>query len=167
MPTSDSFIAVNVATHPGKKVATYEYVDGGGNVVESEAVTITDSAGQEMIGPRIAADSIPVTLATDEPAIPVAPVKSTSTNVTAIAAAVLPTILLAPNPSRLGFTIVNTSTTDTLFVLISPAGVVSPTLYSVPIAPQSFYEDSVNYVDRVTGIWSGASGAALVTEFVP
>jgi len=167
MPTSDSFIAVNQATNPGKKVATYEYLDGSGNVVESEAVTLTDGTGQEMIGPRIAADSIPVTLATDEPALPVTPVKSTTSNVTAIAGVVIPVLLLAPNPSRLGFSIVNTSTTDTLFVLITPVGVVSPTFYSVPIAPQGFYEDSVNYVDRVMGIWSGATGSALVTEYLP
>lgn len=167
MPTSDSHITVNKATHPGKKVATYRYVDANSDVVESEAVTLTDGTGQEMIGPRIAADSIPVTLATDEAPLPIVPVRCTNTSVTAIAATIVPVELLAANPSRLGFTIVNTSTTDTLFVLVSPVGVVSPSFYSVPIAPQSYYEDPVNYVDKVTGIWSGASGSALVTEFLP
>jgi len=166
MPAPNSFVAVNQATNPGKKLATYEFVDGG-DVLESEAITMTDGTGQEMIGPRLAADSLPVTLATDEPAIPVAPVKCTTTTVTAIAGTVVSTTLLAANPNRLGFTIANASMTDTLFVLLSSAGPASPTLFSVPIVPGGFYEDSVNYVGDVLGVWTGATGSALVTEFTP
>jgi len=56
----ESFVQVNVPTTSGKKLATYEFVNTGGDVVESEAVTLTDSAGNELLGQKPVADSIPV-----------------------------------------------------------------------------------------------------------
>ena len=62
MAQPNSFVEVNKATTAGKKLATYEFLDGS-NCVESEAVTLTDSAGNEVLGPKSKADSLPVVVA--------------------------------------------------------------------------------------------------------
>lgn len=46
---AESFVQVNVNATAGKKLKTYESVDGSSNLVESEAVTLTDSAGAEVL----------------------------------------------------------------------------------------------------------------------
>ena len=49
MSSPNSFIQTNNATVPGgKKLATYEFLEGP-DLVESEAVTLTDSAGDEVL----------------------------------------------------------------------------------------------------------------------
>jgi hypothetical protein len=58
----NSFVQVNKAATPGKKLATYEFLDGE-DCVESEAVTLTDSAGNEVIGPKNDVDALPVVVA--------------------------------------------------------------------------------------------------------
>lgn len=58
----NSFVQVNNPTTLGKKLATYEFLDGA-DCVESEAVTLTDSAGNEILGPKSKAESIPVVVA--------------------------------------------------------------------------------------------------------
>lgn len=59
----NSFVTVNKATTPGgKKLATYEFLNGA-DCVESEAVTLTDSAGNEVIGPKIDTEALPVVVA--------------------------------------------------------------------------------------------------------
>lgn len=98
-------------------------------------------------------------------------VPATDSNVTAIAASLVPVLLLAAdpdptNPNRLGWSVRNTSQQDTLYVLASPAGVVSPTFHTVALRPTAYYEDPYHYVGQVTGVWgTGPSGEALVTEY--
>ena len=47
---AESFVQTNVPRTLGKKLKTFESVDTGGNVVESEAVVLVDGDGTE-IGP--------------------------------------------------------------------------------------------------------------------
>lgn len=60
----NSFVQVNKSTTPGgKKLATYEFLDDDANCVESEAVTLTDSAGNEILGPKPDTEALPVVVA--------------------------------------------------------------------------------------------------------
>jgi hypothetical protein len=45
----EDFIQVNVPVTLGKKLKSWTSLDGGGNVVESEAVVPTDSLGNEIL----------------------------------------------------------------------------------------------------------------------
>jgi hypothetical protein len=45
---SDSHVVVNVPASQGKKIKTFQSVDGDGNVVETEAITLVDSDGFEI-----------------------------------------------------------------------------------------------------------------------
>lgn len=46
---AEDFIQVNVPVTAGKKLKAWTSTDGGGNIVESEAVVPTDSAGNEIL----------------------------------------------------------------------------------------------------------------------
>lgn len=45
---AESFVQVNVNSSSGKKLKTFESIDGGGNVVHCEAVTVVDADGVEV-----------------------------------------------------------------------------------------------------------------------
>lgn len=97
---------------------------------------------------------------------PVIPLTATTGAVTSVPAAIVATPLLAANPARLGFSIRNTSTADTLYVLAANAGAVSPALHTVALVPGAYYEDPYHYVGPVTGVWApAATGTALVDEY--
>ena len=99
---------------------------------------------------------------------PVGPPVPTTSTVTSVAAALAPVALLAANAARVGFSIRNTSSADTLYVLAAPAGVVSAAFHTVAIRPGAYYEDPYRYVGEVTGVWApAATGAALVDEYTP
>jgi len=61
--TPNSSVAVNEATKPGKHLATYEFFDDKGCPIESEAVTLTDGLGNELLGPQEPSRSVPVVVA--------------------------------------------------------------------------------------------------------
>lgn len=46
---SETYVQVNVPATAGKKLKTFESVDGNSDVVQSEAVTLCDSAGAEVV----------------------------------------------------------------------------------------------------------------------
>jgi hypothetical protein len=157
----NAFVQVNVPTTTplGKKLATYEFVDGGGDTVESEAVTLTDAAGNELLGQKPMADSVPVTLASDQTPIPIAivPNPAGTGTLTVIPSANVPTAFLPADPTRLGFSIVNRSSTAMLYILLSAAGPISVTNFSVPLQPGAYYEDPFNYTGPVSGIWAAVN----------
>jgi hypothetical protein len=65
----NSFVQVNTATTPGKKLAMYEFPDdeaGDGSVLQSEAVTLTTGQGEQLLGLQHPSRSIPVVVA-DQP----------------------------------------------------------------------------------------------------
>lgn len=160
----NAFVQVNIPTTSplGKKLATYEFVDGGGDIVESEAVTLTDAAGNELLGQQPMADSVPVAFASDQSPLPITLVPNPAgTGTLVIVPAVnVPTAFLPADPTRLGFSIVNRSSTDMLYLLLSAVGPVSVTNYSVPLQPNAYYEDPFNYTGPVSGIWASVSPGA-------
>jgi hypothetical protein len=57
---------------------------------------------------------------------------------------------------------------DVLYVKASnQITLVSSNFHTVALVPQAYYEDPYHYVGIVTGVWSGATGAALVDEYTP
>ena len=125
---NESYIAVNKATVAGgSKVATYEFVNTGGATVESEAVTLTTGTGDEQIGAKPSAESIPVVLATDQAPIEVKITSQTSTLNNGVETPVTSASavqILAANPSRLQAIIQNTGTGN---IRIGVAGVTATT----------------------------------------
>ena len=161
MTSPNSNVVVNNATSPGKKLATYSFPQSG-STVESEAVTLTDGTGNELLGQQPMADSIPVTLASDQTPLPITLVPTTSGTgtLTIVPAANVPTAFLPADPNRRGFSVVNRSSTDMLYLLLSAGGPVSVTNYSVPMQPNAYYEDPFNYTGPVSGIWASVSVGA-------
>lgn len=80
-----------------------------------------------------------------------------------IGAAAATTVLAAANPFRRGLTVFNESTA-TLFLALAPTA--SLTAYTVQLVAGAYYElqGMPLYRGIVSGIWSAATGAALVTE---
>lgn len=94
---------------------------------------------------------------------PIAPSTQTSTT-TSVAASVVSVQLLAANTARKGFSVVNTSTTDTLYLKIGSAA--STTDYTAPLLPLGYFEVPFGYVGSVFGVWGpAASGQANITEY--
>lgn len=84
-----------------------------------------------------------------------------------IAGAVATTILAAANPARRGLLIYNENPGATILNL-ALAPTASATVYTVQIVGGSFFELPAPRIYRgiVSGIWTAATGAALVTELV-
>lgn len=92
------------------------------------------------------------------------PLSSSTTGTTAsITAATTSTALLAANPNRKAMSIYNNSVA-TLY--IGFGATVTTTLFSHKIGPNTLWEMPSDYDGPVVGVWSAASGNALVTEFV-
>ena len=162
---AESFVEVNPATLPGKKLATYEFVNTNADVVESEAVTPTDSAGNEIVvATEATVSAIAIFAASIDSKIK--PPSGTGT-LTAIPAANVPTPFLLADSTRLGFSIFNDSSTDTLYLLLSAGGPVSVTLFSVALQPKAYFENPFDYRGVVTGIWGsvGVGAQALVNVY--
>lgn len=70
--------------------------------------------------------------------------------------------ILAADPLTKSYSVVNESTTATLYLLES-TGTSSATNYSVALPPGAYW--SSNYTGIVKGIWSAASGNARVTKY--
>ena len=95
-------------------------------------------------------------------------IPSKTSGVTAIPVSAAPVPLLVASATRLGWSVRNTSTIDTLFVLASASGVVSPTFHTVALRPGAYYEDPYHYTGDVFGIWDAATnGEALVDDYQP
>ena len=160
---AETYVQVNVPVTSGKKLKTWESVDTGGNVVESEAVTLTNGDGSELLGQQTMAGSVPVVLASDQSPLPVEITSPTasSAELVIIPAANTPTAFLPADPARLGFSVVNRSSTDMLYLLLATSGgPISVTNYSVPLQPNAYYEDPFNYTGPVSGIWGSTSAGA-------
>jgi hypothetical protein len=145
-----SFVQVNKSTTPGgKKLATYEFLDGA-DCVESEAVTLTDSAGNEVLGPKSDAESIPVVVALQPSTLQL----GHETTVTGTAALVLP-----GNALRAAGLVQNTGNAN---IRVGPAGVTPTTGYRlVPNQTIIYGQPNVNLDD----IWAIREGATDSVAF--
>ena len=112
MAGPNSFVQVNATTVPaGKKLATYEFLEGS-DVVESEAVTLTDANGDEVIGAKPMAESLPVTFATDQTPLAVTSAPSTLEPGGETAVSNVAVLVLAANPLRTSAIVQNTGTAN-------------------------------------------------------
>ncbi len=163
---AEDFIQVNNPVTPGKKLKSWSSVDGGGNTVESEAVTLTDSAGNEVV---VATEATAAAIASSVASIDAKIVPpAIHCVVHPVPAANVATPLLAADPNRVGFSIYNHSDTDLLYVLVATGGPpVSLTFFTVILQPNAYFEDAFGYIGDVSGIWgSVAPGAqALVSVY--
>lgn len=151
---ADSFVQVNVPSTAGKKLATYEY-NKAGDTVESEAVTLTDSAGNEVL--PATQSTLAAAAATLIAILSKLPAASSTATTTVVAGTNVAFDLLAADPLRLGFTVFNQSDTDTMYLLFQPAGAASPSSFSVPLQPNTYYEVPFRYYGRVSAVWSAAN----------
>jgi hypothetical protein len=87
--------------------------------------------------------------------------RSSSPTCTNVVAAVADTSLLASNPNRLGCSIYNDSVAVLYLKLGSGA---SATSFTIALGRYDYYEAPANYVGRINGYWSAATGAARITE---
>lgn len=99
----------------------------------------------------------------------VRPGKATAAAVSVVAASATSVTLAASNTARLGLTVHNDSSTATLYVKLgSGAAISGPSSFTDKVLPgDTWYHPDTNgavYTGLVAGIWSTASGQALVTE---
>lgn len=87
--------------------------------------------------------------------------RSSSPTCSNVSAAVSDTELLDPNPNRLGCSIFNDSVATLYLKLGSGA---SSTSFTIALGRYDYYEAPANYVGRINGYWSAATGSARVTE---
>jgi len=149
---AESYVQVNVPTTGGKKLATYEFVNGGGDTVESEAVTLTDSAGNELLGQKPVADSIPVVPAQTTSAL----VNGTETAVSGVAVNVL-----AANPLRKTAVIQNTGGAN---IRIGVAGVTATTGLRLVPGASAIYDSPDVYQGDIFAIREGGSDSIAFAQ---
>lgn len=113
---AETFVQVNIPVTAGKKMKTFENVDGGGNTVESEAVVLVDGTGAEVF-PATELTALAIADSVSIPSTLAVGAQFAVTN--AIAVQVLPA-----NPARRGFVVQNTGNAN---VRVGHAGVTATT----------------------------------------
>ena len=82
--------------------------------------------------------------------------------ITMVAATTTSEALLAPNPNRKGVIVVNNSAARLYLALALTA---SSDAFTVPLDPGDYWEFLVTYPGIISGIWTAATGGAMITEF--
>ena len=151
-------------------------VSGYGTITSpmfSEAITIGSiTASQDVakwggtattLGQKTMAASVPMTLASDQGAVPTRQSNATSA-VTSVADNAASVTLLAANANRRGATIHNTSSAR-LFIKLG-ATATTTTSHTASLSQYGYYEVPFGYTGIVDGIWSSdpGDGSAQVTE---
>lgn len=116
------------------------------------------------VGQKAAANSIPVVLASDQPALSVQKSTAGTSNVAApVDASASSVTILASNASRLGAVITNASTA-TLYLKFGSSA--SATSWTFKLSPDAvlIVDSTLLYTGVIDGIWSAANGKAYVTE---
>lgn len=174
--TSARQLVVGATAHGGAVTGNPVLMAGSDGV--SALRLLTDSAGRlqtgiatwfgstaPTVGQKVSADSIPVVLASDQPAIQTTPTKAGTAVVTSVAGSTLDTLILAANSARLGATIYNNSN-QKMYLKLGTGP--STTSFTVIIIKDAYYELPFNYTGVMRAVWAtGVSGSALVTELTP
>jgi hypothetical protein len=150
--TPNSSIAVNQAVNPGKKLATYEFFDDKGCPVESEAVTLTDGLGNELLGPQEPSRSIPVVVADQASILHLG--KETAVGATAVR-------LLHANHRRVTGLVENTGGAN---IRVGPRGVTPTTGYRLQPNCTIIYELPRVYRGEIWAISEGTDSIAYSEE---
>jgi hypothetical protein len=162
MAGPNAYVQVNAPTTVplGKKLATYEFPEGL-NTVESEAVTLTDSAGNELLGQKPMADSVPVTFATDQAPLPIVSAPATLHNGSETPIAAVAVSILPANASRAWCLVQNTGNAN---IRVGVAGVdVTTGLRLVPNGVAT-YDQLGQTQQELFAIAEGASPSIAFTQ---
>lgn len=141
---SNAKIAVQKAAIAEAFLGGYEYGDINGDTVQSEAVTLTDGSGNEVIGPKPAAESIPVVVAS----LPSDLQLGRETPVTAVAV-----VVLAANGLRVTGIVQNTGNAN---IRVGPVGVTPTTGFRLIPNQTILYEEPNIYNGDVWAVREGA-----------
>jgi hypothetical protein len=160
MGGTNSTIQVNTPTTSGKLLAAFQYTDGSSNVVQSEAVTLVDSSGNEHVGSQASAASLPVVVASDQAAIPVTPSLERASagapvGVTVSTSAI---VVLAANASAKSRLITNNGTTN-IYLGRNNTVTSSGATMGILLSPGGSYNDSGVDLDQ-GAIWAIGSAVA-------
>lgn len=114
------------------------------------------------LGQKTSANSLSITIASDQTPIPVTASLSTTGTITSVANSMTTGVLLALNAARRGFMIFNDSLT---VVFLAFSATASTTAFSVKLQPGAEYEPGIDYTGVISAISSAAVGACRITEF--
>ncbi len=92
------------------------------------------------------------------------PPVSSTTNSTLIPAGTSSTQILAANTARLAASVVNDSTSSSLFLSLNGVA-ASYTAWNYKVGPGSVWTPPINFTGVVYGVWDIAVGQALTTEY--
>jgi hypothetical protein len=106
---------------------------------------------------KVEVNDMPVSPSGDSAPLAGSVVSTTSPAVTT------PALLVAANPNRKSLSIQNAGTA---VLFIDFDGTVSTTSYQARIPSNGYFEPPVNYTGAIHGVWSAASGAAEIREYV-
>ena len=158
-------MADNVVVTAGSYSATVASDDVGGVQYQRIKLALGAADAYDMdldSGQQTKANSMPVTIASDQGAVSVADLGATSATVSSVGASATSVTVLASNSARRGTTIYNNSV-ETLYLKFGTTASVSD--FTVILYPQQSYNLPSTFAGRLDGIWTAASGAALVTEW--
>lgn len=149
---------ISAASLPLPSGAATSALQTSGNAI------LTAISGQlpAVLGQGTMAQSLSVTIASNQSPISVISTVSGTATLTSVALTISTGVLLAANANRRGFMIYNDSM-NMLFVAF--AATASTTAFSTKIQAGGAYEPGIDYTGVISGIASSASGAARITEF--
>lgn len=113
------------------------------------------------LGQAIMANSLAVTIASNQSEIPAVESPAASSSVTSVASSATNVTLLAANSSRKFATFFNDST-QVLYLKFGATA--SSSSYTVQIPGGGYYEIPYRYTGIIDGIWASANGNARITE---
>lgn len=129
------------------------------DVLLSTRLSKTDfEARINTLGQKTSANSTPVVIASDQ-TVTIALAPTTTSTHTTIVASVTVQTFLAANVNRKGVTLYCLGTT---FIKLGTGA--TTTVFTIRIAANGYYEVPFSYTGIITGIWSSASGNAIVAE---
>ncbi len=121
-----------------------------------------DGAASPLVrGQQSAANSIPVTLPSDQGTLTVKEVRPATPSQSSVAGSASNVTLLASNANRLGATVFNDSTA---VLYIKLGATASTTSFTFKAQPDGYYEVPFGYTGIIDGIWASATGNARLTE---
>lgn len=133
-------------------------------VMPATAVTVNNLP--LVLGQALMANSLAVTIASDQSPIPVTADRAAVSTNTAVARVTTAggVVILAANTLRKGATIANASGAI-LYLKFVAIGTTSATSFTVRLVANAYYEVPFGYTGAISGIWASAgAGNALISE---
>lgn len=135
---------------------------GAGRVIMTEQVGGVDIPVSKIRVGAQDADGGDVTVSNP---FPVMGEKPATPVVTGVASSATSVTIINANAARLGLTVVNDSTSSTLYMSLGTgAASIASGGYTVALVAGAYWELPFRYTGKITGIWASALGYANVTE---